>query len=156
MLGYIEGMAGLEPQLHGALLGVMHVMREHLERVSAEHGLSHQQAVSLFRLGLAESLSMRQLAEDLSCDPSNVTGIADRLEERGLVVRVGQAGDRRVKLLELTPAGRELREDLADQVNRSVPGLSELDAQDQEELLRILHLVLAAAGAEPMHSGPPR
>jgi hypothetical protein len=35
--------------------------------------------VSLLRLGLVDSLSMRQLADDLSCDPSNVTGIADRL-----------------------------------------------------------------------------
>ena len=152
----IDGPAAddLEPRIHGALLGVMRVMRGHLEVVAAAHGLSHQQVVSLFRLGLADALSMRELAQDLSCDPSNVTGIADRLEERGLVVRRSREGDRRVKLLELTPAGRELRADLADQVDRSVPGLSALSRGDQEELLRILDLVLAAAGGAPVHSAP--
>jgi len=35
----------------------------------------------------------------LNCDPSNVTFIADRLEDRGLVKRVSTDRDRRVKVL---------------------------------------------------------
>jgi len=143
----------IEAQLHGALLGVMNVMREHLERCAAEHGLSSQQAVSLFRLGLVDTISMRELAGELHCDPSNVTGIADRLEDRGLMSRDVRAEDRRVKLLSLTDAGRALRAELGDQVNREVPGLSALGAADQRELLRILLEVLDAAGAAPVHSG---
>lgn len=149
-----RGGPGIEAQLHGALLGVMNVMREHLERCAAEHGLSSQQAVSLFQLGLVDSLTMRELAGELHCDPSNVTGIADRLEERGLVTRHVRAEDRRVKQLSLTPAGGLLRTELADQVNRQVPGLSALAPADQQELLRILLQVLDAAGAEPVHSRP--
>lgn len=143
---------GMEARLHGALLGVMNVMRGHLEGCAAEHGLSAQQAVSLFHLGLVDQVSMRELAGELHCDPSNVTGIADRLEERGLVSRGVRADDRRVKLLSLTPAGEQLRTELADQVNRGVPGLSALAADDQSELLRILLAVLDAAGAAPVHS----
>jgi DNA-binding MarR family transcriptional regulator len=145
---------GIEARLHGALLGVMNVMREHLERCAAEHGLSPQQAVSLFRLGLVDSLTMRQLAGELHCDPSNVTGIADRLEERGLVARHVRAQDRRVKQLSLTADGARLRTKLAGQVNQQVPGLSALAPADQLELLRILLLVLDQAGAEPVHSRP--
>ncbi|MFZ4516865.1 MAG: MarR family winged helix-turn-helix transcriptional regulator [Microthrixaceae bacterium] len=148
-----DRVPSIEARLHGALLGVMNVMREHLERVAAEHALSPQQAVSLFRLGTEEALSMRELAGELHCDPSNVTGIADRLEERGLVSRHHREGDRRVKLLALTDDGRRLRADLADEVNRGVPGLSALAPSDQQELLRILLTVLDAAGAAPMHSG---
>jgi DNA-binding MarR family transcriptional regulator len=142
----------MEARLHGALLGVMNVMREHLEGCAAEEGLSAQQAVTLFHLGLVDQVSMRELAGVLHCDPSNVTGIADRLEDRGLVARGVRAEDRRVKLLSLTPAGQKLRDELADQVNRGVPGLSALGADDQAELLRILLAVLDAAGAEPVHA----
>jgi DNA-binding MarR family transcriptional regulator len=150
--GRASAGAPMAARLHGALLGVMNVMREHLEGCAAEHGLSSQQAVSLFHLGVADSLSMRELAGGLHCDPSNVTGIADRLEERGLVERGVRADDRRVKLLSLTPVGQALRAELADEVNRGVPGLSALSPEDQAELLRILLDVLDAAGAEPVHS----
>src|SRR5687767_8084215 len=44
-------------------------------------------------------LAMNELAETLSCDASNVTGMVDRLEHRGLVERRPAPGDRRVKTL---------------------------------------------------------
>jgi len=53
--------------------------------------------------------SRRSLAARLMCDPSNVTFLADRLEERGLVERASDPNDRRVKALQLTPAGVEMR-----------------------------------------------
>ena len=52
---------------------------------------------------------MSRLADTLSCDASNVTGLVDRLESRGLVRRQPSAEDRRVKVLQLTPAGSRLR-----------------------------------------------
>ncbi len=48
---------------------------------------------------------MRSLAEAWSCDASNVTWMVDRLEKKGLAERLSKAGDRRVKLIALTPAG---------------------------------------------------
>src|SRR3954471_14351695 len=52
-------------------------------------------------LVLAQPTSMGELAEQLGVDPSYITGVADQLEERGLVARVSGA-DRRVKMLEVT------------------------------------------------------
>ena len=46
---------------------------------------------------------MSSLAELLVCDASNITGIADRLEARGLVERRSVGADRRVKTLALHP-----------------------------------------------------
>ena len=48
---------------------------------------------------------MSSLAGKLFCDDSNVTGIVDRLEARGLIERRPAEHDRRVKLLGLTPEG---------------------------------------------------
>ena len=57
----------------------------------------------------AGPVSRRVVAERLHCDPSNVTFLADRLAERGLVTRVEDPADRRVRALALTDAGREAR-----------------------------------------------
>jgi DNA-binding MarR family transcriptional regulator len=45
---------------------------------------------------LDEPRPMGELALEMHCDSSNITGIVDRLEERGLVERTAVARDRRV------------------------------------------------------------
>ena len=69
----------------------------------ADLDLTPVQAHALRRLDPDEPLAMSALAEALYCHASNVTGIVDRLESRGLVERTPGAGDRRVKTLVLTP-----------------------------------------------------
>src|ERR687887_2904386 len=86
---------------------------DHRGRVGArlaELGLTFSQAHALRLLDPDRPLPMSSLAERLFCDASNVTGIADRLEARGLVERRRADGDRRIKVLALTPAGAELRD----------------------------------------------
>jgi DNA-binding MarR family transcriptional regulator len=81
---------------------------------------------------------MARLAETLSCDASNVTGLVDRLESRGLIRRQTSANDRRVKVLTLTPAGFRLRAQLLRRMAaRSLP-LSRLSLEQQKALVRIL------------------
>jgi DNA-binding MarR family transcriptional regulator len=50
---------------------------------------------------------MHQIADRLGSERSNVTGIIDRLEARGLVERQPDDRDRRIKNVALTPAGQE-------------------------------------------------
>ena len=73
-----------------------------------ELGLSPMQAHTL--RFLQQPLPMSELADTLWCDASNVTGIVDRLEARGLVERRASPDDRRVKLLCLTDEGEVLRD----------------------------------------------
>src|SRR3954464_12478022 len=61
----------------------------------AELGLSFRPAHAPRLLDPDEPTPMSALAERLFCDASNVTGIADRLEARGLVERGSAEGDRR-------------------------------------------------------------
>ena len=62
----------------------------------------------------------------LACDNSNVTGLIDRLEARGLVARQPSSYDRRVKHVVLTDAGRDLRERMLERVARPPPGFERL------------------------------
>jgi len=91
--------------------------------VAARHDLTPQQ-FGLIRI-LRQPVSMRAFAEELACDPSNVTGLVDRVERLGLAERVPDPGDRRVRLLMLTPKGRQLRDTLNREVARELS--SELD-----------------------------
>lgn len=56
----------------------------------------------------ADGLTQSELSRELLTHRSNVTGLVDRLELRGLVARHEQAGDRRAWRVTLTGAGRKL------------------------------------------------
>ena len=104
----------------------------------AELGLTFSQAHALRLLDPDEPLPMSQLAKDLFCDASNVTGIADRLEARGLIERRGAEGDRRIKTLALTPAGASLREQALELMAEPPAAIAALSARDQRALRDIL------------------
>ena len=55
---------------------------------------------------------MNSFTKIFNCDPSNVTGIVDGLEQKGLAERCEDPSDRRLKMVQLTPAGTKIRRDL--------------------------------------------
>jgi DNA-binding MarR family transcriptional regulator len=103
-----------------------------------ELGLSFAQAHALRLLDPDEPMPMSALAERLFCDASNVTGIADRLEARGLVRRQSAEGDRRVKALTITPAGSKLREQVMELMSQPPDAIAALSEADQRALRDIL------------------
>ena len=77
---------------------------------------------------------MRALAQQLFCDPSNVTGIIDRLVARGLVERRESDTDRRVKIIRLTPEGQRIRASVVERMSVPPPELAALPAAQQRAL----------------------
>jgi MarR family transcriptional regulator, organic hydroperoxide resistance regulator len=106
-------------------------------------GLSFAQAHALRLLDPEEPMPMSALAERLFCDASNVTGIADRLEARGLVRRQSAEGDRRVKALTITPAGMKLREQVMELMSQPPDAIAALSEADQRALRDILARAVA-------------
>jgi DNA-binding MarR family transcriptional regulator len=109
----------------------------------AELDLTPVQAHALRRLDPEKPLAMSALAEALYCHASNVTGIVDRLESRGLVERTPGAGDRRVKTLVLTPEGADVRARVIELLSEPPAALASLPASDQRALRDILRRALA-------------
>jgi DNA-binding MarR family transcriptional regulator len=107
-------------------------------------GLTVPQAALLRELGTP--LAMNKVAGRLHCDASNVTGIVDRLEGRGLVERQVRADDRRVKEIALTPEGRRVKRQV-DAVLKGTPGIGTLSSKDQVALRNLLGRVLNEFGA---------
>jgi MarR family transcriptional regulator, organic hydroperoxide resistance regulator len=112
--------------------------RKRFMALAAEYELSPPQLGALKALDPEHPLAMSELAAVLGCDNSNVTGIVDRLEYRGLVERRAAEHDRRVKLLALTDDGRELRDALGDRLHAPPEELTRLSAEDQRALRDIL------------------
>ena len=109
----------------------------------AELGLGFAQAHALRMLDPEQPMPMSGLAERLFCDASNVTGLVDRLEARGLVERRPAEGDRRVKALTLTPAGVELRDEVLAVMNEPPEAIAALPQADQRALRDILARAVA-------------
>ncbi|MDQ6724807.1 MAG: MarR family transcriptional regulator [Actinomycetota bacterium] len=111
-------------------------LRQRFTDRSAHFDLSFAQAMALRELD--EPVAMRELAERLCCDASNVTGIVDRLEARGLVERRMSPDDRRVKRLVLTEAGQKLREEHWDGLTVGLPLLEDLSSTERRTLADLL------------------
>ena len=116
--------------------------RANLPPLAAELELSPAQCHVLHLIEPDRPVPMGQLAETLACDASNVTGLVDRLETRGLVRRRPSAEDRRVKVLYLTPTGIRLRALLVDRMQAPPATLERLSPREQRELVRILTRLL--------------
>jgi DNA-binding MarR family transcriptional regulator len=95
---------------------------------------------------LDEPRTMSEIATVLHCDNSNVTGIVDVLEEKGLAIRQPSAQDRRVKLIALTAEGRRLSTRLKRAVEKPPTWLERLSEADQGALRDLLRRATDATG----------
>lgn len=117
-------------------------MRPRMIRLASEFGLSPPQLFALRTLDPDNPVSMRELAGQLHCDSSNVTGLVDGLAAQGLVQRREADHDRRVRMLVLTERGTEVRERMQAAVQTVPPALAALSAADQRALRDILRRAL--------------
>ncbi|HVO52855.1 MAG TPA: MarR family transcriptional regulator [Solirubrobacterales bacterium] len=124
----------MEYEAWGLLASLVYPPR--LIDVARDLGLSPASLSAVVRL--AEPRTMGEIAEQLRCDPSNVTGIADALEARGLARRRPSEADRRVKALELTAKGEKLRGRALGELSEPPDWLRALSAKDQRALRDLL------------------
>lgn len=112
----------------------------HLETIRREieaEGLSPAMAHFIRTLVSLPPGPMSQLVSAMGVDPAWVTAVVDRLEARGDVVRRSSPTDRRVKILELTPAGHRTWEWLDALVGRPPPEIRGLSPVELQALARL-------------------
>ncbi len=127
-------------EVWGLLRALLGQQRQRFLIAASELDLHPAQAGAL--LQLASPRPMNELATLLGCDNSNVTGLIDRLEARGLVTRQPSSYDRRVKHVVLTGAGQQLHGRLVDLVGRAPRGVERLSVAEQRQLHDLLRKVL--------------
>ena len=97
-------------------------------------GLTPAESRSLISLDPQAGRSMRSLADEWRCDPSNATWLVDRLEHHGLARRIAKDGDRRVKAVVLTSRGKRIRRELIESQYTPPRDLVALPQRDLEAL----------------------
>jgi MarR family transcriptional regulator, organic hydroperoxide resistance regulator len=118
-------------------------MRPRMLRVAAESGLTPPQLFALRALDPDHPVPMRELASQLHCDSSNVTGLVDGLAAQGLVERREAEHDRRLRMLVVTERGSAVRARLKEAIQEPPEPLAALSADDQRDLRDILRRELA-------------
>jgi DNA-binding MarR family transcriptional regulator len=121
-----------------------------LRRVHAlaeEVGLTPGITRALVHLSPGRPMPMRELAGALRCDNSYVTTVVDSLERQGMVRRLPHPTDRRIKIIELTDAGRLLATRVHDLLDEPPVGFASLSGDEADELLRIMRKLSPDADA---------
>jgi DNA-binding MarR family transcriptional regulator len=123
---------------------------EHTERLAAigsRTGLSPGVIKTLMRLATSDGISMGEMARGIGCDPSYITALVDDLDAKGLAERQPDPADRRVKIIILTPPGRELAQEIRAVMSVPPAAFSALTQAELRQLRDLLGKVVQREAA---------
>jgi DNA-binding MarR family transcriptional regulator len=124
-------------------------------KMSRRFGLTGPQGNVLRTLIQHGPLSSAELSRKLFVTPSNMTGIIDRLENKGLIERIKKKGDRRIVLINLTEKGIELSKNVPDSIEKKlISGLADLEPEEVRSLLKAMNQILSLVDAEDLPDMP--
>ena len=128
----------LEDQLCFPICLCAREIMRHYERMLSELSLTYTQYLVMMYLWERGRTNVRDMSRCLRLDPSTLTPLLKKLEQKGLLTRTRAETDQRNLLLDLTDAGHALRDQalcLPDQTG-SCFGLTEEEAAELYRLTR--------------------
>ncbi|WOX07542.1 MarR family transcriptional regulator [Streptomyces sp. N50] len=127
-----------------ALAQLSFLVQNALAELAGEHDLSVTQTRLLGILRDREP-TMNELGRHLGLDKSSITGLVDRAQRRGLVIRTPSTVDRRSFQVSITDAGRQLAQQVAAQFAERIERCVEpLPAADRKRLSRMATRIVTA------------
>jgi DNA-binding MarR family transcriptional regulator len=126
-------------ELGDLVMRVARAQRRRFRAVLAPWDLSPHHARALRVVSERDGMRLTDLAEALHIAPRSATEVVDGLQERGLVGRTPDPGDRRAVLLHVTDEGRRIRAEIeAARTADAAELFGRLSPGDRAELARIL------------------
>ena len=130
-------------ELGDLLMRVARTQRRRWRDVLAPWDLSPHQARALTVVSEHDGVRLSDLAEALHIAPRSATEVADGLQERGLIERTPDPGDRRAVLLRPTAEGRRVRGEIgAARAADSAELFARLSPTDRATLARLLRALV--------------
>ncbi len=118
-----------------SLRRIFKAIENYSQEVSNSFGVTGPQLWALKTISQSEKLTLGQLSRMMYLHPSTITGLIDRLEHRGLVLRNRDTDDRRVVTVGLTEAGVRLAKEAPNPIQgKMIYGLKKLTSSE-------LHLI---------------
>ena len=128
-----------EDQVRGIIYQIRRLIQAndlHTRELNRKYQVSSPQLNCLMALYEHGSLPPSQIARFIVLKSSTVTGIIDRLEQKGFVRRVRRSSDRRVVTVELTEAGRILAEKAPPPLHQKIiQGLGRLSKEEIKKIV---------------------
>ncbi|MFI6500163.1 MarR family winged helix-turn-helix transcriptional regulator [Nonomuraea typhae] len=139
----IEAVRGEE--LSQALVGLAHHVLHLFNDIGRGYDLTAQQTELVCAVIVRGRVRMGDLGKIMHLEKSNLSGLVDRAEKRGLIVRARDPKDRRVTWVELTEEGHSVamrtHGDVTERLRRLV---GELPAEDRRSLTTVVERLATA------------
>jgi len=133
-------MSNIPHSFYLALTEFLLQSKQSVIAASGLHGLTAMQAMTLLMTNNEHPRSMSTFCTMYNCDASNITGIIDGLESKGLVTRKDHPKDRRIKIIYLEPAGKKMQEALTKSIaTSSADLLSPLTGNELKQFITSIH-----------------
>lgn len=145
----------LEDQVIVALRRITRAIDLHSRGLLHEYGLTAPQLAALKAIGELQPVTISGVARAIHLSQATLTGIVSRLEKRGLVTRMRSGVDRRSVEVQLTDAGRELKDTAPSLLqDRFRNELLRLQEWEQNQLLASLQRIASIMDAEGIDASP--
>lgn len=146
---------GVCEQVLIALRRIIRGVDLHSRHLAQCYRLTGPQLVLLKEIGRGEPLTLGELAKRSSLSNATVTGVIDRLERRGLVIRIRGPRDRRQVLVEITSAGRAALDAAPPLLQEKfMRELQNLEKWEQAQLLASLERLAAMMDVTGLDASP--
>jgi MarR family transcriptional regulator, organic hydroperoxide resistance regulator len=139
-----------------AISGIMQSLRrifkaiqDYSQEVSHKFGITGPQLWALKTLSTNGSLPLGQLSKMMYLHPSTITGVVDRLEKKGYVVRDRVHKDRRVVMVQLTSKGKKIVSKAPNPIQgKMVYGLNRLQQKNLNSIYGAVEELMEIAEAQ--------
>ena len=123
---------------YNAVIAAFKSMQHSIAELLSTEGLTQPQFIALRVIAKNGSIPMKGISDAMFVTPANVTGIIDRLEQKGLIQRRARPGDRRTTIVELTHEGRAAQERVTLRYSEFMKKALQAFTTDEQEALRYL------------------
>jgi MarR family 2-MHQ and catechol resistance regulon transcriptional repressor len=114
-------------------------LKVRLQKMIEDYDITWQQFHAMYHIG-DEGIPATELAKELNCNTSNMTGLIDRMSENNWVYRERSKSDRRIWLIKLTKAGIALKAKLMPQHHQNLYRI--MSVLSEEELICLKALLM--------------
>ncbi|WP_338727374.1 MarR family transcriptional regulator [Shewanella baltica] len=142
-------------QLLISLRRVIRAIDIHSRQLNKHSGLTGPQLMVMQKIAQLDAPLAKTVAEEITLSPATVTTIIDRLEGRGLVIRLRSETDKRKVHLYLSDAGRELLRDSPKPLqDHFIKRYQNLEEWEQSQLLSAVERIATMMDADKIDAAP--
>lgn len=149
--GSIEAPSDLVKEIVYQIRRLIQARELYTKELSKNYSVTAAQLNCLLALHEEGPLSPSQIGRIIMVKSSTVTGIIDRLEQKGLVERLRNSPDRRIITVQLTESGKKLADNAPPPIQQKIlDGLDSLPHSDIKRILDSLRLLTQMLDAQDL------